>query len=189
MKIVRSLLPILIGLAVTCSVFFLLAPRITHADPAALIQTTVDDFNKGSFYRTGMTRDFDGEITLLRSGIAGEWLTNINAAGFVPRYGHAAIVVQQSHLRVWRAHRRQLAALDSICPDQHADSQFEQLDHVEREPANGYLHFYGGERLDGCGVSFGGAAEWASLFTGWREWRSSPPLLGGGFCHVKLSDG
>jgi hypothetical protein len=92
MKIARSFLPIFIGLAVTCSVLFLLSPRITHADPAALIQTTVEDFNRGSFYRTGMTRDSDGEITLLRSGIAGEWLTNINATGFVPRYGHAAIV-------------------------------------------------------------------------------------------------
>src|SRR5512143_220160 len=92
MRIVRSLLPVVIGLAVTCSVFLLLAPRVTRADPAALIQTTVEDFNRGGFYRTGMTRDDDGEIALLRSGIAGEWLTNINAAGFVPRYGHAAIV-------------------------------------------------------------------------------------------------
>ncbi len=93
MKIVRSLASIFIALAATCGVFLLLAPQITHADPAALIQTTVEDFNKGSFYRTGMTRDSDGEITLLRSGIAGEWLTNINATGFVPRYGHAAIAV------------------------------------------------------------------------------------------------
>src|SRR5512136_1273169 len=93
MRIVRSLLPVLISLAATCGVFLLLSPHITRADPAALIQTTVEDFNKGSFYRTGMTRDFDGEITLLRSGIAGEWLTNINTTGFVPRYGHAAIVV------------------------------------------------------------------------------------------------
>jgi hypothetical protein len=92
MKIVRCFLPILIGLAVTCGVLLLLAPPITRADPAALIQTTVEDFNRGSFYRTGMTRDFDGEITLLRSGIAGEWLTSINASGLVPRYGHAAIV-------------------------------------------------------------------------------------------------
>ena len=92
MKIARSFLPIFIGLAFVCSVLLLLSPQITHADPAALIQTTVEDFNRGGFYRTGMTRDDDGEIALLRSGIAGEWLTNINAAGLVPRYGHAAIV-------------------------------------------------------------------------------------------------
>lgn len=92
MKIARSLLPIFIGLAVTCGVLFLLEPRITRADIVTLIQTTVEDFNQGSFYRTGMTRDSDGEVTLLSSGIAGEWLTNINATGFVPRYGHAAIV-------------------------------------------------------------------------------------------------
>ena len=92
MKIVRSLLPVFIGLAVTCGVLFLLAPQITHADTVALIQTSVEDFNRGSFYRTGMTRDSDGEVTLLSSGIAGEWLANINQTGFVPRYGHAAIV-------------------------------------------------------------------------------------------------
>ncbi len=92
MKIVRSLLPVFIGLAVTCGVLFLLEPRITRADIVTFSQTTVEDFNLGSFYRTGMTRDSDGEVTLLSSGIAGEWLTNINATGFVPRYGHAAIV-------------------------------------------------------------------------------------------------
>ncbi len=92
MKIVRSLLPVFIGLAVTCGVLFLLEPRITRADIVTLTQTTVEDFNLGTFYRTGMTRDSDGEVTLLNSGIAGEWLTNINATGFVPRYGHAAII-------------------------------------------------------------------------------------------------
>jgi uncharacterized repeat protein (TIGR01451 family) len=91
MNIVRRLLPVFIGLAFTCGVLLLLAPQVTRADPATLIQTTVADFNKGSFYRTGMTSDEDGEVTLLRSGIAGEWLTNINQTGFVPRFGHAAI--------------------------------------------------------------------------------------------------
>jgi uncharacterized repeat protein (TIGR01451 family) len=100
MKIARSFLPIFIGLAITCSMLFLLAPQITHADPASLTQTTVEDFNLGSFYRTGMTRDSDGEVTLLRSGIAGEWITNINATGLVPRYGHAAIV-HNNHLYVF----------------------------------------------------------------------------------------
>src|SRR5512139_1315216 len=92
MKIVRSLLPVFIGLAVTCGILFLLEPRITRADIVTLTQTTVEDFNRGNFYRTGMTRDDDGEVTLLSSGIAGEWLTNINQSGFIPRYGHAAIV-------------------------------------------------------------------------------------------------
>ena len=92
MKIVRSLLPLFIGLAVACGLLFLLAPQITRADIVAVTQTTVEDFNQGSFYRTGMTRDSDGEVTLLSSGIAGEWLTNTNSTGFVPRYGHAAII-------------------------------------------------------------------------------------------------
>ena len=141
MKITRSFLPIFMGLAFVCSVLLLLSPQITHADPAMLIQTTVEDFNRGSFYRTGMTRDDDGEITLLRSGIAGEWLTNINATGSCRAMDTRRSSATIASMSLEGAPVT-LITINSVCPDQHPDPQPEQLDHIERGPADQYLHVH-----------------------------------------------
>jgi uncharacterized repeat protein (TIGR01451 family) len=60
-------------------------------DLVTATQTNIADFNTGNFYLTGMTRNGDGEVTLLQVGIAGEWLTQTNATGLIPRYEHASI--------------------------------------------------------------------------------------------------
>jgi uncharacterized repeat protein (TIGR01451 family) len=92
MKLARALLPLFIGLIAACAVLLLLQVNLTWAVIESKTQTTVDDFNQGAFFRTGMTRDDDGEVTLLRQGVAGEWITNTAPTGLVPRYAHAAII-------------------------------------------------------------------------------------------------
>ena len=95
MHTLRRLLPVALGAAFTIGVLAILYAQTTLAAPltrtVTLTQTSIDDFNRGSFYQTGMTRLDDGEVTLLRLGIAGAWLTNTNAAGFIPRFEHASI--------------------------------------------------------------------------------------------------
>lgn len=91
-KTIQSLLPLLLGIALACGMLILLQPRATRAAIVTLVQTTLEDFNRGSFYRTGMTRVGDGEVTLLSSGIAGEWITTTNSTGLVPRFGHASLI-------------------------------------------------------------------------------------------------
>ena len=95
MNLLRKFSPLLIGLSLTLGLLALLhVPRTTAAPDSrtvTLTQTTLDDFNRGSFLQTGMTRLSDGEVTLLRLGIAGAWLTNTNSTGFVPRFEHAAV--------------------------------------------------------------------------------------------------
>ncbi len=59
--------------------------------------TTLEDFNAGALYHTGLTRsaagggDGDGEVRLLTMGIAGEWYTDTNATGLPGLFGHAAV--------------------------------------------------------------------------------------------------
>jgi uncharacterized repeat protein (TIGR01451 family) len=96
MKIFRGLALTLITLVLAIGLLTIIRAEAGPAAPTGalvtLSQTTVADFNQGSFYLTGMTRNGDGEVTLLQLGIAGEWLTNTNATGLVPRFEHASIV-------------------------------------------------------------------------------------------------
>lgn len=55
-----------------------------------LTQTTVADFNVGTFYHTGLARKEDGEVTLLAIGVAGTW-TRTNPSGLPPVWGHAMV--------------------------------------------------------------------------------------------------
>ncbi len=92
---IRKLSPLIIGLAATLLVLAALQSPATLASPAVrtiiLAHTTIEDFNRGTFFQTGMTRQGDGEVTLLRLGVAGDWITTTNATGFVPRFEHAAV--------------------------------------------------------------------------------------------------
>ena len=92
MKLARALLPLFIGLIAACAVLLLLQVNLSWAVIETQTQTTIDDFNRGVFFRTGMTSDDDGEVTLLRQGVAGEWITTTVPTGLVPRYGHAAVI-------------------------------------------------------------------------------------------------
>jgi uncharacterized repeat protein (TIGR01451 family) len=65
----------------------------TWAASESVTQTTLEDFNAGDLYRTGLTRNDDGEVQLLVIGLAGEWITDTNATGFLPRAGHTAVYV------------------------------------------------------------------------------------------------
>jgi uncharacterized repeat protein (TIGR01451 family) len=95
MKTLRGLAPALITILLTIGLLTAIRVSAGQAAPTSdfttKIQTTVADFNQGSFYLTGMTRNDDGEVTLLRLGIAGEWRTDSIPTGFVPRYEHASI--------------------------------------------------------------------------------------------------
>jgi uncharacterized repeat protein (TIGR01451 family) len=95
MKIVRGLALALIPILLTIGLLTVLRAEAGPAAPAGalvtLSQTTVADFNQGNFYLSGMTRNDDGEVTLLQLGIAGEWLTATNSTGLVPRFEHASI--------------------------------------------------------------------------------------------------
>ena len=97
MKLARALLPILIGLMAACAILLLLQVNLSLAVIASQTQTTIDDFNQGAFFRTGMTLDDDGEVTLLRQGVAGEWITNTVPTGLIPRYAHAAIIYKNRY--------------------------------------------------------------------------------------------
>lgn len=95
MKTIRVCLPLPIGLALLFGLLWLINPPLSRAEPQAQLitieHTTLEDFNRGTFDRTGMTRLDDGEVTLLRIGIAGEWITTTNATGLIPRFEHASL--------------------------------------------------------------------------------------------------
>jgi uncharacterized repeat protein (TIGR01451 family) len=83
--------PALAGLFLAGALLALLQAGTAGAVTQSIVHTSVVDFNPGAFYRTGLTQQSDGEVTLLSVGIAGQWVTTTNAAGFVPRSEHAAI--------------------------------------------------------------------------------------------------
>jgi len=86
------------GVAVA-TLFFAFLALTAHADTlyGTVTQTTLEDFNEGDLYHTGLTRytggggDGDGEVRLLTVGIAGEWYTNTNATGLPALTGLAAV--------------------------------------------------------------------------------------------------
>jgi hypothetical protein len=57
-----------------------------------ITQTTLEEFNLGTLYRTGLSRIDDGEIQLLVQGIAGDWITDTNTTGLVPVAAHCAVI-------------------------------------------------------------------------------------------------
>src|SRR5512136_1214830 len=70
--------------------YLLLSSLTVHAVQTSVIHTTVEDFNPGTFYLTGLTKQSDGEVALLRIGIAGEW-TSPTVQGLPAVYGHAMV--------------------------------------------------------------------------------------------------
>lgn len=91
MRIVIRSWPALAGVLAACALLALLRPAPAQAVTQSIVHTSVSDFNQGAFFRTGLSDESDGEVTLLSVGIAGQWITTTNAAGFVPRSEHAAI--------------------------------------------------------------------------------------------------
>lgn len=88
----RKRMWILLGiLLVVGSVLYLLISLPALARITSTVHTTVEDFNLGTFYRTGMTRQKDGEVTLLAIGIGGEWVTTDTVQGLPPVWGHAMV--------------------------------------------------------------------------------------------------
>jgi uncharacterized repeat protein (TIGR01451 family) len=89
------------GLAVAglLAVLYLLMALPARADLLSIIHTTLEDFNAGILYRTGLTRIDDGEVQLLVVGLAGEWITDTNTTGLPALARHAA-VRHQDHILV-----------------------------------------------------------------------------------------
>ncbi len=91
MRFLIRLWPAAAGVLVALALLAVLRIGPAQAVVQSIVHTTVTDFNQGTFYRTGLTQQGDGEVTLLTVGIAGEWITTTNTTGFVPRSEHAAI--------------------------------------------------------------------------------------------------
>jgi uncharacterized repeat protein (TIGR01451 family) len=81
------------GMVIAClalTLYFVI--RVSAAEDLAVItHTTLEEFNEGEFYHTGLTREDDGEVQLLVVGIAGEWITNTNCTGLPARDRHTAV--------------------------------------------------------------------------------------------------
>jgi hypothetical protein len=71
MKALRGLIPPLAALLMLVGLWSILQVNVGQAAPSNVIvntyQTTIPDFNQGSFYLTGMTRNGDGEGRCCRS--------------------------------------------------------------------------------------------------------------------------
>ncbi len=94
MRVLFRLWPAAAGLILAYALLALLQANPAQAVTQVFVHTTVADFNAGTFYRTGLTQQGDGEVTLLTVGIAGQWITTTNATGFVPRFEHASIAAR-----------------------------------------------------------------------------------------------
>ncbi|MGD8491648.1 MAG: hypothetical protein PVI68_21765, partial [Anaerolineae bacterium] len=81
------------GLIVLClaAMGLLLGTAPAWADIRHKTHTTLEDFNAGTFYHTGLNRLDDGEVQLLVVGLAGEWITDTNYTGLPARDGHTAV--------------------------------------------------------------------------------------------------
>ncbi|HEY4691662.1 MAG TPA: hypothetical protein VIK33_20305 [Anaerolineae bacterium] len=86
------LIPTCAGLFIAFALIALLQIDLAEAATRSVVHTSVSDFNRGTFYRTGLSQQDDGEVTLLTVGIAGQWITTTNATHFVPRSEHAATI-------------------------------------------------------------------------------------------------
>ena len=86
MRVLLRSWPAAAGVLLAYALLALLRAYPAQAVAQVFVHTTVGDFNAGAFYRTGLAQQGDGEVTLLTVGIAGQWITTTNAAGFVPRF-------------------------------------------------------------------------------------------------------
>jgi N-acetylneuraminic acid mutarotase len=57
----------------------------------AITDTTLEDFNAGFLYHTGLTRFDDGEVQLMVVGLAGDWITDTNTTGLPALARHTAV--------------------------------------------------------------------------------------------------
>jgi uncharacterized repeat protein (TIGR01451 family) len=66
-----------------------------RADVITVIDTTLEDFNAGYLYHTGLTRLDDGEVQLLVVGLAGDWITDTNTTGLPALARHTAVYTRE----------------------------------------------------------------------------------------------
>jgi hypothetical protein len=84
---------VLLAPALGLGLFLLLTAGLTVlAREFHITQTTLEEFNLGTLYRTGLSRVDDGEIRLMVQGIAGDWITDTNTTGLIGVAGHCAVV-------------------------------------------------------------------------------------------------
>lgn len=81
------------GMVIVCLAFtFYFVIRATAAaEPVVLTHTTLEEFNTGVLYHTGLTREGDGEVQLLVVGISGQWFVDTNVTGLPARDSHTAV--------------------------------------------------------------------------------------------------
>lgn len=81
----------LVGLCLAAVVYLLITAPAGAAPPTSVVHTTLEDFNAGTLYHTGLTRNDDGEVQLLVVGLAGDWITETNTTGLPPLDRHTAV--------------------------------------------------------------------------------------------------
>lgn len=69
------------------------------AEEASITQTTLEDFNTGTLYHTGLVRYDDGEVQLMSVGISGEWITDTNNTN-LPALDRLTAVHHKGHIIV-----------------------------------------------------------------------------------------
>jgi uncharacterized repeat protein (TIGR01451 family) len=81
------------GVIVACltALSLMLATSPAQADLAVIVHTTLEDFNAGTLYHTGLTSYEGGEVQLMAVGLAGEWITTTNTTGLIPLERHTAV--------------------------------------------------------------------------------------------------
>jgi uncharacterized repeat protein (TIGR01451 family) len=79
---------VLVALLVLAAALFAIP---AWAGLVSITHTTLEDFNAGSLYHTGLTRFDDGEVQLLVVGLAGEWITDTNTTGLPALARHTAV--------------------------------------------------------------------------------------------------
>jgi uncharacterized repeat protein (TIGR01451 family) len=148
-----------IGLTVAA---LLLVISSAQADLISVIHTTLEDFNAGILYHTGLTNVDGGEVQLLVVGLAGEWITDTNTTGLPALYGHTA-VYHNNHILVIGGRNAALQARNevyytTISPDNHDLADWQTTtplpDDSEHYPhgiywhasvvLNGYVYVLGG---------------------------------------------
>jgi uncharacterized repeat protein (TIGR01451 family) len=66
------------------------------AEEVSIVHTTLEDFNTGFLYHTGLTRFDDGEVQLLVVGLAGDWITDTNTTGLPALARHTAVYTHEN---------------------------------------------------------------------------------------------
>jgi uncharacterized repeat protein (TIGR01451 family) len=107
--------PVVGGLVAAClaAVAYLLMTAPAEARLVSAIHTTLEDFNAGSLFHTGLTRHDDGEVQLLVVGLAGDWITETNTSGLPALDRHSA-VHYNGHILVLGGRKTNLQASDQV---------------------------------------------------------------------------